>query len=586
MKTNQGAAILIVVLFFVILSITLLTGVVGPVGFQIRNTADFLNSKQSYSVADAQAENTLYRLNKGKTDAPGVLALLGATATASLVDIGDQKEISVQGTLGEFQRFVKARFRQDTGVAFNYGLQTGIGGLTMTGSSKIVGNVYSNGDVIGSGGPGWASTEITGSVTAANASNPDAHINNISGSAPAYSYSFGSTTASQDFSQSFVIGTTTPVTELTLTLKKTGSPANATVKIVNNASGVPGTTVLMSGVLNSSLVTSLYSDVPVVITTPAALSSGTTYWLVIDVPSANASNYYTIGLNNSVYTNGIVKVGSHGGSWASILPVTSDAYFKLFVGGNTGTISGMKIGTAANGSAWARTVNNVMVNGSLYCQAGTGNNKSCDTTKADPSAAAMPISNGNLDQWIDDATAGGATTTVTIGGSNTRTMGPIKINGNLTVTASGKLYITGPIYVTGNVTVDGSGKIFVDSSLGSASGVIVSDGWVNLGGSGGVYGSGAPNSYVIIATKSTCPVGCGTTPAISVSGSAGSVVVSAPDGTVSFTGSAGVKSVVAKTMTMSGSTEINYDSGLADLDFTSGPSGSWTVDTWKEVPSL
>lgn len=586
MKTNRGAAILIVVLFFVIISVTLLTAVSGPVGYQIRNTADFLQSKQSYTAADAQAENALYRFNKGKTDAPSILSVLGATATASLLEVDGQKEISVQGVIGEFQRFVKARFQQDVGVAFNYGLQTGIGGLTMTGSSKIVGNVYSNGDVVGFGGPGWASTEITGSVTAANASNPTPHIDNIGVAAPTYAHSFGSTTAAQDFSQSFVIGTTTPVTELALTIKKVGSPANATVKIVNNASGAPGTTVLMSGVLNSSLVTSLYSEVPVIVTTPTALLAGTTYWIVIDVPSVNATNYYTISLNNSIYTNGIVKVGSFGGTWTGITPATADAHFKLFVGGNTGTISGMKIGTAANGSAWARTVNNVMVNGSLYCKAGTGNNKSCDTSKADPSAAAMPISTGNLDQWIDDATAGGATTTITIGGSNTRTMGPIKINGNLTVTASGKLYITGTIYVTGNVTVDGSGKIFVDSSLGSASGVIVSDGWVNLGGSGGVYGSGAPNSYVIIATKSTCPVGCGTTPAVEVSGSAGSVVVSAPDGTVSFSGSAKVKSVVAKTMSMIGSTEINYDSGLADLDFTSGPSGSWTVDTWKEVIGL
>ncbi len=586
MKTNRGAAILIVVLFFVIISVTLLTAVSGPVGYQIRNTSDFLKSKQSYSVADAQTENTLYRLNKGKSDAPAILSLLGATATASLVDVGNQKEISIQGVLGDFQRFVKARFKQDSGVSFNYGLQTGIGGLTMSGSSKIIGNVYSNGDVVGDGGSGWANTEITGSVTSANASNPIAHVDNISGFEPTYSYSFGSTTASQDFSQSIRVSTTTAVTELFFTLKKTGNPANATVKIVsNNLNNTPGTTVLMSGVLNSSLVTSLYSNVPVVITAPAPLYSATTYWLVIDVPSADASNYYTIGLNDSIYTDGTVKVGSMGGVWTSITPTTADAYFKIFVGGNTGTISGMKIGTAANGSAWARTVKNVMVNGSLYCQAGTGNNKSCDTSKADPSAASMPISSGNLDQWIIDAAAGGSTTTVTVDGSNTRIMGPIKINGDLTITASGKLYIKGPIYVTGNVFVGGSGKIFVDSSMGSASGIIVSDGWINLNGSGGVYGSGAPNSYVVMATKSICPVGC-TSPAVLVSGSAGSVVISAPNGTVSFIGSATVKSVVAKTMTMSGSTEINYDSGLVDLDFTSGPSGSWKVDTWKEVIGL
>lgn len=586
-QNNKGAAILIVVLFFVILSVTLITGVSGPVGYQIRNTSDFLQSKQSYSVADAQAENALYRLNHGKSDAPTIMSLLGATATITLTDIGGDKEMSIQGAIGDFQRFVKARFKQDAGVAFNYGLQTGIGGVQMGGSSHIIGNVYANGDISGNGGSGWASTVITGSATAATLSNPVAHIDNTGSSTPTYSHFFGLTAGTQDFAQSFVISTTTAISEIQLYIKKTGAPANYTVKIVNNSSGQPGTTVLTSGTLNSSLVTSVYSYVPVVMTTSVSLTSGSTYWIVIDNPTTSAVNYYTLGLNNGVYSAGAVKTGAMGGTWSNIATTTADAYIKVLVGGDAGTITGMKVGTDS-GNAWAKNITNVIVSGSLYCQIGSGNSKACDTSRADPTPNPLPISTANLDEWKDEATAGGSTSSVSIAGSNTRTMGPIKINGNLTMSASGVLYITGPIYITGNISVSGNAKIYVHSSLGSVSGILVSDGRITLGGSGGVYGSGTAGSYVVMASNSDCPASgsCSGNPAIDVSGDAGSVVLSAPNGTVSFSGSGKAKSIVAKQMIMSGDTEVSYDSGLADLDFSSGPSGSWTVDTWKEVPSL
>ena len=59
-RSTKGAALLIVVLFFVIISGTLLIGVVNPVANQIRNTTDFLKSKQSYATferGDATKKN-------------------------------------------------------------------------------------------------------------------------------------------------------------------------------------------------------------------------------------------------------------------------------------------------------------------------------------------------------------------------------------------------------------------------------------------------------------------------------------------------------------------------------------------------
>lgn len=581
---EKGAAMIIVVLFFIILSTTLLIGVSFPVSNQIKGSNEFMISKSSYNIADSQAENALYRFNKGKTDAPSDITLLGATATAALTDIGSEKSLIVEGTKSIFNRYIKTRFQTGDGLSFNYGVQVGNGGLQMSGSSHITGNVYANGDIVGNGGSGWYTTYITGSAIAATLSNPTQSISVSSSTATTSSFAFGLSNANQDVAQSFVAATTTAINEVRFYIKKNGSPANATIKIVNNNSGVPGSTVITSGTLNASTVTTSFAYVSVNMSSAVDLAAGTTYWVVIDNGGNDSSDYYSLNTYNAIYS-GATKQGRFGNSFSDLSPATTDFDMSIWVGGDKGSIINMGVGTSGSGDAWANTVTNTTVSGSLFCQGGSGNNKSCDTSKTDPVSVAYPISDANISDWKDQATAGGATSTVTIGGVSSRTMGPIKINGNLTVTSSGKLYITGPIYVTGNVVIDGSAKVYVDPSLGSASANIVSDGSMSLGGSAALYGSGQSSSYVILTSTKSCTTvsNCTANPSITVSGAAGAVVLNALDGAVTLAGSAGVKSVVARTLIMSGSANLTYESGLADISFSSGPSGSWVTKSWKEV---
>lgn len=583
--TQNGAAMIIVVLFFIILSATLVIGISGPISNQIKSTNEFLVSKSSYNIADSQAENAMYRFNKGKTDAPAAISILGATATAVLTDVGDQKSLVVEGSKSIFDRYIKAIFKTDEGVSFNYGVQVGNGGLVMDGSAHIIGNVYANGDITGNGGSGWYTTYITGSAVSATLSNPTATVTIASSTATSTLFPMGQTNTNQDIAQSFVTSTTTAINQITFYIKKTGTPANVTVKIVNNNSGVPGSTVITSGTLNSATVTTSSAYVPVVMSTSVALTSGTTYWIVIDSGSNDASNYYSLSTINNTYAAGATKYGRFGVSMVDLPTTTLDFDLSVWVGGDAGLISNMGVGTSGSGDAWANTVNNTTVSGSLKCKSGAGNNKACNTSFADPVTTAYPISQANIDDYEDQATAGGATSTVTIGGVATRILGPIKINGDLNVTSSGKLYITGPIYVTGNVTLDGSSKTYVDSSLGASSAVIVADGAVSVGGSAALYGSGTSGSYVVLTSNKTCTTtaNCISSPSISISGAAGAVVLNALNGGVKLTGSAAVKAVVAKLLYMDGATSLTYESGLADINFTSGPSGSWTKKSWKEV---
>lgn len=583
-NNEKGAAMIMVVLFFIILSTTLLIGISSPVSNQIKSTNEFLNSRSSYNVADSQIENALYRFNKGKTDAPSPITVLGSTATAVLTNIGDEKSIVVEGSKYFFDRYIKAVFKTGEGVSFNYGLQVGNGGLQMSGSSYIIGNVYANGDIIGNGGPGWYTTYITGSAIAATLSNPIESLNISSSTVASTTLSFGQNNTNQDITQSFIAGTSTPINEIRFNIKKNGNPANTTVKLVNDNNGTPGSTVLTTGVLNSSMVTSFFSYVPVVMSSAVNLTPNTTYWIVIDNSSNNASNYYSVLTYDSIYSGGNTKYGRYVNNMTNLPNSNLDLDLSVWVGGDSGVIQNMGVGTSGSGDAWANTVTNTTVTGSLKCKNGSGNNKNCDTSFADPVTTPYPISSGNIEEWKNAAITGGSTTTITTG-SNNRTVGPIKINGDLNINSSGRLYITGPIYVTGNMIVDGNSRIYVDSSLGSASAVVVVDGSITVGGSSSVHGSGSSGSYVVLVSNKTCTTvsNCTSSPSINVSGSAGAVILNAIEGSVKLSGSAGVKAVVAKTMIMEGSTSLTYESGLADVNFTSGPSASWVKQSWKEV---
>lgn len=573
-NTQSGFAIVTVLLFFLIISIVILTGITTPLAYQVRNSNDLLKARQGFVAAESLNEDALYRLNTGHSlPANLVLPFTTATATASVIDVGGVKQITSQGFSGSSARTSRASFSLGDGASFNYGLQTGVGGIQMSGGATIYGNVYANGDITGSGGP-----IITGTAISASISNPIPDQTNEGSTTPSYSITFGTSSVREDFGQAFQVSTTSQVTEVSLYMRKVGAPSNATVRIVSNSSGSPSNTTLASATLSSSLVgSSTYGWVTIPFTSPVSLSIGTTYWLVVDAGN-NASNYYIMAATSNNYANGDAKVGRMNNSWLVTSPTTLEGYFKLYVGGDRGLISGVTIGSGGVGNATAHTVNNSTVAGTIYCTNGTGNNKSCNTSYIDPSQSAFPISDANITEWKSDATNGTNRGTWSIGGSTaTSTGGAMKITGNLTVNAGGILTVDGTLYVTGNLDLSGGGRIQLASSYGNTSGIIVVDGTISLSGGSVATGNGNTGSHILLVSTNT------SSSAISAAGGTGSVVLVALNGTVEFSGGTGAKSVVAKQMVMTGGATLTYDSGLADLTFSSGPSGAWNVESWQEV---
>ncbi|MEA3399139.1 MAG: polymer-forming cytoskeletal protein [Patescibacteria group bacterium] len=567
LQHNKGAAMMMVVLFFVFISLTILLAVVTPVIREYKIVKSSLSSKQAYHLAESGIEDAIYRLkNSMNIDASEIINLNSSSSTTNITDLGGgQKGISSLGDKNSHQRKIDVILSAGEGASFNYGVQIGLGGLEMFNSSQIIGNVYVNGDIIGT-----SSASITGSAIAANVSAQNLDQENSQG-IPSNDILFGKETSSQDFAQSFVSSSTDVISKISIYIKKTGSPSNITVRISPDDNGSPKEETLTSGTLSASQVTSNYGWVNVVLSSSYTLDSGTTYWLVLD-GSKSFSNYYYVG-GNSAYLNGQAKIGRFSReSWQGTSPSGLDGGFKIYLGGIPSKIEGMTVGD----NAMANTINNSVVAGTIYCQTGTGNNKPCDTSQEDPSPLNFPISDGQIADWKDLAVTGGTYSGDINLSSGELSIGPKKIDGNITVSNNAILTLTGNIWVTGSITLSNQGKIKLDPSYGSLSGMIVADGTITTSNGGQFLGAGDPKSYIMVLTTSTL------NPAMDISNSAGTVVLVAPYGIVSFSNTAAAKEISANKLIMNNLTTVTYDSGLANINFKTGPSGSWEIESWKE----
>lgn len=414
-KKNSGAAMLMSLVFFLFISLAIITGLVSPSVREFKNANVGLNSKQSYFLAESGSEDAVYRILKSKTIGSSETITLGSgSTTTTITSIGSsQKVISALGDVFNYQRKVSVTLTAGDGVVFKYGTQSGQGGFVFHNNSFLNGSLYSNGDIVGSNG--------------------------------AY--------------------------------------------------------------------------------------------------------------------------------------ITGDA----IVAGSSGSISNMRIGYLGTGDAHVHNINDSTVTGTIYCQSGSGNNKSCNTSQADPVVIDLPVTDDDITQWKTDATNGGTTSgNVTI--STPTPLGPRKITGDLTINST--LTITNTIYVTGNLFINGTVKL--NSSYGTTSGIIIADGYIDVSNGAIFQDSGTAGSYIMFLSSSNCDVSmvgspCNGNNAISVANNSNISIVNAQKGTVYFSNNATVKEAVGNKIELKNNVGITYGSGIINVGFTSGPSGSWVLGSWKEA---
>lgn len=564
---QKGNALIIVMLLFVTVSLSISMGLIAPTVSAVRSVKDNLESKRSYAIAESGVEDVFYRLRTAKQVSSTETIVLGdQQSTTTLTDIaGGKKQINAVGDSNNRNRIINVIVQQGTGASFVYGMQSGQGGITMANGSKVEGSIYANGPIVGSG-------TIVGSATSANSSALYADQQNGTGS-PVNDILFGNTSGTQDLAQSFTLSQTQPVNKVQFYLKKIGSPSNLSVRLVTDNGGSPSSVTIASGTLSASSVSTTYTWIDATFSSTPQLMAGTLYWLVLD-GSTSSNKYYSIG-GDTGYANGSAKTGQYSGTWGNTSPSGLDTYFKIYLGGVSGLIDGITVGYGMDvGNAYANTINNSTISGVAYCQTGSGNNKTCDTSLADPVAVDMPISDANIQDWKDVASAGGTYSGDYTLDSATGSLGPKKINGNLSVINNAKLTLTGTIWVTGNVDISNGAEVNLASWYGSSSGVMIVDGTVTIGNNAKFVGSG--ESYIMILSTSS------STSAITLSNNAGAVMLYAANGTVNVDNNAGASSINGYKINLNNNAVINYKTGLANTNFVNGPGGSWAATSWRE----
>lgn len=578
-KYQKGNIMLVMTLFISLTGVIVITGVMRTIIRSHQNTQNIYSARQGYSFAESGIEDVMYRLkNNMSVSTTEILTLNGNTATTTISDIGlNKKRISSLGENKNIDRNVSADIFTGVGTSFVYGVQVGEGGLSMT-SATINGNVYSNGQIIGT-----SSSYITGSATSAG---NGAEVKVLD--AEAYGNTAGTIRCGNisPVAQKFTAGSTDFISKISLISGRTSAfNCNLTIKIVNDNSGIPGTTVFSSSTIPSSGISTSLASQKFNLNSYSKIVSGSSYWIVFTTDgSTSSSKYFTFRqitptpygpLPNGFYVN-------TSGTWSS--SYDRAILFSLYKGGIIGTITSssgsmwnpIHVGSSGTGNAKANTVNYTNVVGSLYCKNGTGNNKNCDTSLADPVQIPFPITDEKIDEWKQEALDGGTYNGNYSVGWAGASIGPLKINGDLTVSGGGILNLTGPLWVTGTITLNGGGKIKLDSSYGIKDGMVISDGEISISGGGNATGSGTAGSYLMMITTSP------SSNAVSLNGGAGAVVLFAPNGTINISGGASVKEATGYAVSIGGGATLTYESGLADMDFTTGPSGSWEISSWKE----
>ncbi len=163
---QAGQAMMVATILFLVVSLTIIFGLAGPIIKQQKMASQLVVSRQSYFLSEAGVEDVIYRLKTGlSVSSTEVLSLLGSTVTVVTTDALGGKKIVATGDVKEAIRKVEVNLILGTGIAFHYGVQVGQGGLEMSNSSKIIGNAYSSGNIIGTNSARIQGTAIASGPT-------------------------------------------------------------------------------------------------------------------------------------------------------------------------------------------------------------------------------------------------------------------------------------------------------------------------------------------------------------------------------------------------------------------------------------
>lgn len=578
---ESGQAVLASVIFLVLLSVVIIAGFAAPLTRQLKSARAALVSRQSYAAAESGVEDATYRLkNKLAYSSSYILPVATAQAAVSVTEIVNDRQIEAVGNADNHLRKISTKLDlSEVGAELFYGIQVSDGGLFMRNGSRVEGSVYSNGNIICESGE----CTVTGDVIVAGGLNADpsdfwTEDNN--------DQFFATTANNEDIAQSFGSTSAGALNKVSVYLARVGNPGSDLIlRITADNGNKPDTSSLASAVIPVSSVGLTPSWIDVAFASPPNLGANTTYWIILDSNSNSGVNYWNwrkdnIGLAWLIPEAHafISHVGKTTKNWsqsnASWTNVGGDLLFKVWVGGTTTRIEDMTIGDINAGTGRANLFVDTEIHGSdcpnQYC------------IVSNPARAELPFSDGVIQDWRDDAVLGG-----TINGDHliddSGSFGPKKVAGDLTINIPNDttLTITGTIWVTGDLVfscANGS-QIMLDPAYGPNSGVMVTDGTATVGNNCNFFGSGNPDSYIMVLSAKDDPVNT----VLTVNNNSEGIIYYAGKGLINFSQNAAAKEVAGYGITMENNSTVTYESGLANLNFSSGPGGAFEITKWQEV---
>lgn len=156
-SNNQKGYIISLVTFFVLIIMTSMAVSIAflATGSQKKITNE-VKSTQSYFAAEAGIEDALFRLKKNPS-LPPISYDMDVNGSAVSVDIpstvGTSKSVKSQANNGGIFKTILmvCSVANTSDASFYYGVEVGKGGLEMSNGSRIIGNVFSAGNISGSG---------------------------------------------------------------------------------------------------------------------------------------------------------------------------------------------------------------------------------------------------------------------------------------------------------------------------------------------------------------------------------------------------------------------------------------------------
>jgi len=593
---QRGFAALLATLIILGVAVVIVSGVTLTTMIEQKIGRNSVKSAQAYFAAEGGVEDSIYRVIKGKNyQATNSLTVGSSTADISISNVGNQRVIKVEGEQENRFRNLEVKLNVNTdAVSFHYGVQVGEGGLEMENNSKVLGSIYSNGNIHGDQG-----ATIDGDAFVATGMSQD-QTHTVFNS----NQIFGQADPIIDIAQSFKAGTSSTLAKVSVYIKRASNPGDRTVRILTDSSGSPSKTSLASATLHDELVSTSYGWIDIVFLSPPDLTQGTTYWLMIDA-SRDSDDYWLWGKDQDQgYADGQAKYSQ---DWNAQKPIwttiAGDLNFKTFMGGQMTSLDDVIV----KGDAYANSIFNSHICGDAYFQAidqdsadflDDPSSPICSLPltpgtdhpgSADPALQNMPISDSNIVDWREEATSGG-THPGDLRVSSNMTVGPQKIDGDLVMDSSKKiLTVSGTIYVTGYIDIDNGSTIRCAASYGANSCVVLADRWIHISNNGVFGGSGQAGSYIMILSASNCDgtfsTGCGHhNGAIDLHNNAEGAIFYANNGYAYLHNGVNISELVAKRIQLEQNAIIRYERGLENAKFSSGPGGTWAITSWQEVP--